>query len=59
MTEEKKEPTVSEILRITAGNTIGLMGRIADHIDELEAQVAQLKTRIEELEGKHRDTDAQ
>ena len=57
MTEEiKQAPKVSEMLRITANNTIGLMARIADHIDELEAAIEKLKTRVEELEGKQSDT---
>ena len=56
MTEEiKQAPKVSEMLRITANNTIGLMARIADHIDELEAAIEKLKTRVEELEGKQSD----
>ena len=56
MTEEVKQaPKVSEMLRITANNTIGLMARIADHIDELEAAIEKLKTRVEELEGKQSD----
>ena len=57
MTEEVKQvPKVSEMLRITAKNTIGLMSQIADHIDELEAAIEKLKIRVEELEGKQSDS---
>lgn len=59
MTEEQKITRVSDMLRVTANNTIGLMGRIADHIDQLEAEVEALRARVKELEGTSSDSKAQ
>ena len=52
MNEETQMPKVSDMLRLTSKNTTELMLQIANHIDELEAQVVQLNNRITELEGK-------
>jgi hypothetical protein len=53
MTEETTQPiTVSEMLRTTTGNTSNLMLRIADHIDQLEAELISCQARIAELEAK-------
>lgn len=52
MTEEVKQPlTVSEMLRRTGENTSEFMNHVAQKFEELEAQVEQLKTRIQELEA--------
>ena len=59
MTEEQKVTRVSDMLRVTANTTIGLMGRIADHIDQLEAEVESLRARVKELEGTPNDSESQ
>lgn len=52
MTEEVQQPlTVSEMLRRTGENTSEFMNHVAQKFEELEAQVEQLKTRIQELEA--------
>ena len=43
-------PTVPEMLRITGGNTAAFMDQVAEHIDKLEAEIVQLRHRIQELE---------
>ena len=61
MTEETQQPVtkVSDMLRITANNTIGLLTQIADHIDKLDAHVEKLERRILELEGTPSDSESQ
>jgi hypothetical protein len=61
MTEEIQQPVtkVSDMLRITANNTIGLLTQIADHIDKLDAHVEKLERRILELEGTPSDPEPQ
>lgn len=61
MTEETQQPVtkVSDMLRITANNTIGLLTQIADHIDKLDAHIVKLETRILELEGTPSDSESQ
>lgn len=44
-------PSIPEMLRITGGNTATFMEQVADHIDKLEAEVARLTARVNELEG--------
>lgn len=51
MTEEQKPIRVSDMLRMTAGNTHNLMVQIAEHIDKLESEILALGQRINELEG--------
>ena len=51
MTEEQKTIRVSDMLRMTAGNTTNLMVQIAEHIDKLESEILALGQRINELEG--------
>ena len=51
MTEENQTPTISEMLRITAGNNHALLVKIADRIDEMQAEIDRLTQRIVELEG--------
>jgi len=48
MTEETK--SVSEMIRITAGNTTEFMEQVAKHIEKLEEAVKGLQDRIAELE---------
>ncbi|CAB4126038.1 hypothetical protein UFOVP181_200 [uncultured Caudovirales phage] len=61
MTEETQMPVtkVSEMLRITANNTIGLLTQIADHIDKLDEHIVRLEKRILELEGTPSDSEPQ
>ena len=52
-TETKQAPIkVSDMIRTTAENQANFLSQIANHIDELEQAVVQLKNRVEELEGK-------
>jgi len=54
MTENVQQLTsVSEMIRITAENSLGFMQQVAEHIEKLEAAVAQLRTRVEELEAEN------
>jgi hypothetical protein len=50
MSEETKELSVSDMLKLTGSNTADFMKRIADHVDELENRISMLKARISELE---------
>jgi hypothetical protein len=49
MTEEVK--SVSDMIRLTAENSLGFMQQIAEHVDKLEEGVIQLQKRVEELEA--------
>jgi len=51
MTEETKELSVSDMLKLTGTNTADFMKRIADHVDELENRISMLQERIVELES--------
>jgi hypothetical protein len=51
MTEETKELSVSDMLKLTGSNTADFMKRVADHIDELEQRVIVLQKRVTELES--------
>lgn len=51
MTEEQTQISVSEMVRLTAENSVGFMKQIADHIDKLEDAIVQLQTRVSELEA--------
>lgn len=53
--EENKTPTISEMLRITAGNNHALLVKIADRIDEMQSEIDRLTQRIIELEGSQND----
>ena len=58
MTEEVK--SVSDMIRLTADNSLGFMRQIADHVDKLEEGVIQLQKRVEELEAQlGNNTEAQ
>jgi hypothetical protein len=58
MTEEVK--SVSDMVRLTATNSIEFMRQIADHIDKLESGIIALEKRIAELESEvGHDTTAQ
>jgi hypothetical protein len=50
MTEELKQPRVTEMLRTTGKNTAEFMDRVADHIQKLEVEIENLQNRIAELE---------
>jgi hypothetical protein len=49
MTEEVK--SVSEMIRLTADNSLEFMKQVADHVDKLEEGVIQLQKRVAELEA--------
>jgi hypothetical protein len=51
MTNENLQPTVPQMLRMTADNTAEFMKQVAEHIEKLEEGVQQLKARVEELEA--------
>jgi hypothetical protein len=51
MTDETKELSVSEMLKLTGSNTADFMERVAMHIDELENRVRLLQARVTELES--------
>jgi len=51
MTDETKELSVSEMLKLTGSNTADFMERVAEHIDELENRVRLLQARVTELES--------
>jgi len=55
MTEEKKTITVTEMLRQTGNNTAFFMSKVAEHIEQLEEEIAQLRKRIEEFENASTD----
>ena len=47
--------SVSDMLKKTGENTANFMIRVSEHVDNLEAEIAKLQTRISELEGKASD----
>lgn len=51
MTEETKELSVSDMLKLTGANTADFMKRVAEHVDELESRILQLQERVTELES--------
>jgi len=52
-TETKQQPIkVSDMIRTTAENQANFLSQIANHIDELEEAVVQLRNRVTELESK-------
>jgi len=51
MSEETKELSVSDMLKLTGSNTADFMKRVADHIDELEHQIKLLQERVTEFES--------
>ena len=55
--ENLTPPSVSEMLRITGGNTARFMEQVAAHIDKLEASIVQLQNRIAELENNENGTE--
>jgi ubiquinone biosynthesis protein UbiJ len=58
MTEEVK--SVSDMIRLTADNSLEFMKQVADHVDKLEEGVIQLQKRVAELEAKSgNNTEAQ
>ena len=50
MSNEDLKPTVPQMLRMTGNNTQQFMEQIAIHIEKLEAELARLQGRIQELE---------
>ena len=50
--ENLTPPSVSDMIRLTADNSVIFMQQIAEHIDKLEATVVELQKRVAELEGK-------
>jgi hypothetical protein len=55
MSNENLTPTVSQMLRMTADNTSEFMKHVAEHIDKLESQIAELSARVTEVESKTND----
>ena len=55
MTEEVKQISVAEMLRLTGTNSATFMDQVAVHIENLEEQVATLTARIAEFESKQND----
>jgi hypothetical protein len=55
--ENLTPPSVSDMLRITGGNTATFMEQVATHIDKLEEALEQLKARIVELESNQNATE--
>ena len=53
MSNEDLKPTVPQMLRMTADNQSHFLTQIADHIDNLEAEVVRLSARVAELESKN------
>jgi len=51
MSEETKELSVSDMLKLTGSNTADFMKRVAEHVDELENKISMLQERIVELEN--------
>lgn len=51
MTNENVQPSVSQMLRMTGANTSQFMEQVAIHLEKLEAEVARLSQRVQELEG--------
>jgi hypothetical protein len=52
-TENLTPPSVVDMIIITATNNAEFMKQVAGHIQDLEATIVQLQTRIAELEGKN------
>lgn len=51
MSNEDLKPTVGQMLRMTGANTATFMEQVAQHVEKLEAEVAQLAQRVAELEA--------
>jgi hypothetical protein len=49
--ENLTPPSVSEMIRMTADNSVVFMQQVAEHIDKLEGSILELQKRIAELEG--------
>ena len=49
--ENLTPPSVSDMIRLTADNSVVFMQQVAEHIDTLENTVLQLQKRVAELEG--------
>jgi hypothetical protein len=50
--ENLTPPSVSDMIRLTADNSVIFMQQVAEHIDKLESTVVELQKRVAELEGK-------
>ena len=59
MTEETKQMSVSDMLRLTGGNTAEFMNQVADQFDKLIEHIIKLEQRILELEGTPSDSESQ
>jgi ubiquinone biosynthesis protein UbiJ len=51
MNNEKLQPTVVQMLRMTGANTAEFMQQVADHVENLEMEVARLQERVTQLES--------
>lgn len=50
-TENSEYKTVAEMIRITNDNTFNFYQQVADHIEKLEATIADLNDEIARLKG--------
>jgi hypothetical protein len=46
MTEETTQMTVGEMLRLTGTNTAEFLKQVAEHIDVLNARIAELEAKL-------------
>ena len=53
--ENLQPPSIPDMLRVTGQNQALFMEQVAQHMDKLEAELAQAKARIVELEGQQDD----
>lgn len=55
--ENLAPPSIADMVRLTADNSVAFMQQIANHIDSLEQTVIDLQKRVAELEGKPNDNE--
>ena len=50
-------PSIADMVRLTADNSVAFMQHVANHIDSLEQTIVDLQKRVAELEGKPNDNE--